>query len=530
MKNGRRRAYGIVALIILVGVGVAVHRRYSSERNESAQEKRVPLVAVVATQLGSIMQTIETSGTVEPENAISIVPKVEQRIVWMPMREGDTVRAGQLLARLDNSESADLLAAALAEVSVAEARLQDVLAGSRPQEVVAAKAALAQAQSNAGQARKDLEYTKKLYGASGIPDQQLDEAQSRYDTAQANVESAEATAQDAEAELERQQKLLKIGGVSQEDVDKAMTRYDVAKSALNSAKSALRAAKSNLAHVRDLNVAVVPQQKLDEAKARYTSALSAVDSSKARLELLTEGASATQIMVARKQVRQAVLKAQTLRTQARYTTITSPVDGVVTDVSLAVGDTAQPRQPIMTIAENGRMLVKAALSDRETGKVKVGQSAFIPTKPGAEPLKLKLSRVYPSADVSSRLVPIEIYLPKESRLSLGSFVRIRLVVAKHDNVMVVPSDAILSKPNGKSIAFVVEKDTARSRAVVTGIESGGKVEITSGINPGDKLIIRGHEMLKDGAQVKVKQPKQPMGAKGTKQVANGESKPGGSTQ
>ena len=523
-KTGRRRAYGLVALIILVGLGVAVHRMATSGNDETVQ-KKTPLVAVLPVQLGSVSRTIETSGTVEPENAVSIVPKVEQRIVWMPLKEGDAVRRGQLLARLDNAESADMLAAAQAEVSVAEARLRDVLSGSRPQEIRAAKAALAQAQSNAQQAKRDLDHTKKLYGASGIPEQQLDEAQSRYDTAQASVDVAKANLLDAETELGRQKKMLKIGGVSQEDVDKAQMRYDVAKSGLNSASSALRATKSNLAHVQELNVKVIPEQKLDEAESKYASALSSVESAKARLDLVTEGASATQISVAREQVRQASLKAETLRTQAGYCVITSPVSGVITKMYLSEGDLAQTKQPIMTVAENGKTLIKAALTDREADMVRPGQSALVAAGPGAEPLKLKLTRIYPSADPSSRLVPIELNLPKEAKLPLGSFARVKLVMEKHDNVVVVPSDAVLRKPGGKSVAFVVEKNTARARPVVTGIESGGKVEIVSGINPGEKLVIRGHEMLKDGAQVKVKQPKQPMGGMGAKQGMGGGPKP-----
>ena len=510
MKSKRGRRAGIIVVVILAVMGIAVHRMATSGKDETVQ-KKVSLVAVAPVQLGSITRTIETTGTVEPENAVSIVPKIEQRIVWMPLREGDAVRRGQLLVRLDNAESADQLAAAEAEVSVAEARLRDVLSGSRPQEIRAAKAALAEAQSNAQQAKRDLEHTRKLYGAGGIPEQQLDEAQSKYDTAQANVEAAKATLQDAETELGRQKKMLKIGGVSQEDVDKAQTRYDVAKSALNSADSALRAAKSNLAHVRELNVKVIPEQRLDEAESKYASSLSAVESAKARLDLLTEGASATQISVAREQVRQARMKAETLRTQAGYTVIASPVDGVVTRTYLAVGDMAQPKQPIMSIAENGRMLIKAGLTDRESEMVRIGQPALLTTGPGTEPLKLKLTRIYPSADPSSRLVPVELNLPKEANLPLGSFARVKLVMEKHDDVVVVPSDAILRKPGGKSVAFVVEKNTARMRPVATGIESGGKVEIVSGINPGEKLVIRGHEMLKDGAQVKAKQPKQPMG-------------------
>ena len=510
IQTGRRRAYGLVALIILVGLGVAVHRMATSGKDQAVQ-KKIPLVVVVPVQLGTITRTIETTGTVEPENSVAVVPKLEQRIVWMPFKEGDAVRRGEVVVRLDNAETADLLAAAQAEVSVAEARLRDVLSGSRPQEIAAAKAALGQAQSNADQAKKDLLHTKKLYGANGIPEQQLDEAQSRYDAALANVESAKATLQDAETELDRQKKMLKVGGVSQEDVDKAQTRYDVARSALDLANSALQAARSNLTHVQELNVKVIPRQKLDEAEARYASALSGVESAKARLDLLIEGASPTQISVAREQVRQARMKAETLRTQAGYTVITSPVNGVVTRTYLAVGDMAQPKQPIMSIAENGRTLIKAALSDREAGMVKTGQPAIVEAGPGAEPLKLKLTRIYPSADPSSRLVPIELNLPKEAKLALGSFVRVKLVMEKHDNVVVVPSDAVLRKPGGKSVAFVVEKNTAHARPVVTGIESGGKVQIVSGINPGEKLVIRGHEMLKDGAQVKAKQPKQPVG-------------------
>lgn len=510
MISAKGRTRGIGAVIILVGLGMAVHRMAIPDPGQTVQ-KRIPLVVVVPVQLGSVARTIETSGTVEPENAVSIVPKVEQRILWMPFKEGDSVRRGQVLVRLDGAESADQLAATQAEVSVAEARLRDVLSGSRPQEIRAARAALAQAQSSAEQAGKDLQHMKKLYGAGGIPEQQLDEARSKYDTALASVESAKATLQDAEIELDRQKKMLKVGGVSQEDVDKAQTRYDVAKSALNSSSSALRAAKSNLTHVQELNVKVIPSQKLDEAEARYASALSAVESAKARLDLLTEGASATQLSVAREQVRQARLKSETLRTQANYTVITSPVNGVITKIHLVVGDMAQPKQPIMSIAENGRTLIKAALNDREAGMVRTGQPALVPAGPGAEPLKLKLTRVYPSADPSSRLIPVELNLPKESKLPLGSFVRVKLVTLKHDNVVVAPSDAILRKPGGKSVAFVVEQNTAHARPVVTGIESGGKVELLSGIRPGEKLVVRGHEMLKDGAQVKAKHPKQPMG-------------------
>ena len=499
MTNGNRgRVYSLIALVLVVVTGVAVHQRNSSGK-AAATAKKTPMVAVMPVQLSSIARTIETTGTVEPENAVNIIPKIEQRIAWMPLREGAQVRKGQVIVRLENTESADQLSAALAEVSVAEAKLRDVLSGSRPQEIKSSKAALAQAEANYKQASRDLEHTRKLYGATGIPEQQLQEAQSRYD-------SAEAILQDAEIELRRLKRMLDIGGVSQEDVDKAQTRYQLAKSAFASAKS-------NLSHVKELNARVIPEQQMDNAEARHASAKSALEAAKARLDLLQEGASSTQISVAREQVSQARLKAKTIRTQSEYCIIKSPVNGVITKVFLSEGDMAQTRQPIMSISDGSGMIVKAALTDREAAKVSAGRLAMVKLGgPTDEPLKLKVTRVYPSADHVTRLVPIEIALPRSINVSQGAFIRVSLVMEQRNDAVVIPADAVLQKPGGKSIAFVVKDGIAAARPIQAGIESKGKVEVLSGVNPGEMLVVRGHEMLRDGAEVKAKpQRKSPGG-------------------
>jgi len=436
MRSTKAKVYSIVALAAIAGIAMVASHRTARGKVEQTQEKKMPLVVLSPVQLGSIARTIETTGTIESENAVSIVPKVEQRIVWMPFREGDTVHRGQVIARLESAESADQLSTALAEVSVAEAKLRDVLAGSRPQEIRAAEAALAQAE--------------------------------------AGVESAKAALQDAETEVYRQRRMLKIGGASEEDVDKAQTRCQLAESALASANSA-------------------------------------VESAKARLELLAEGASSTQIAVAREQVKQARLKAETIRTQSEYCTIKSPVNGVITRLFLTEGDMAQPKQPIMSISENAKMIVKAGVSDRDAAKLKPGMPALVETgQPGLPPLKLKVARVYPAADPATRLFPLEIPLPRESRMPLGAFARISLLLERHSNAIVVPADAIVQKPGGKSVVFVVENGTAQARPIEVGIESKGKVEVLSGLRPGESLVVRGQEMLKDGAEVKVGKPgKQP---------------------
>jgi len=515
IRGNKGRVYGLAVLAVLVIIGFTAYRHNTAGKADDMQQKKMPLVAVSPVQLGTIVKTIETTGTAEPENAVNIVPKIDQRITWMPLREGDQVHQGQLIVRLENAESSDQLSAALADVSVAEARLRDVLAGSRPQDVRSAKAALAQAEANLRQASRDLAHTKRLYGSTGIPEQQLQEAEGRYDAAQANVESAKATVEDAEMELGRLQKMLKIGGVSQEDVDKAQTRYQVTRSALTSANSGLASAKSNLEHVKDLNVKVIPEQQIDNAEAKYASAQAALEAAKAKLDLLQEGASSTQIAVAREQVSQARLKAETIRTQSEYCTIKSPVNGIITKLFLNVGDMAQTKQPIMSISENSRMIIKAGVSDTDAISVRVGQPAMVDIgSAGRPPLKLKVTRVYPSADPVTRLLPIELGLPTGASIPQGSFARVNLITERKEQVIVIPFDAVIQKPGGKSVVFVVEQGKASVRPITTGSEWQGKVETITGLGVGESLVVRGQEMLKDGAEVKVKPNKKSPGGMG----------------
>jgi HlyD family secretion protein len=173
---------------------------------------------------------------------------------------------------------------------------------------------------------------------------------------------------------------------------------------------------------------------------------------------------------------------------------------------------AQTKQPIMSISENSSMVVKAALPDKDAAKMTLGRAAMVRVGgPQSEPLKLKVTRVYPSADPASRLVPIEIALPRNAKIAQGSFAGVSLVMERKDDAVLAPADAVIRKPGGKSMVFVVENGTAHARPVLIGIEAKGKAEVISGVRAGEMIAVRGQEMLKDGAEVKVKPQKQSPG-------------------
>jgi multidrug efflux pump subunit AcrA (membrane-fusion protein) len=68
---------------------------------------------------------------------------------------------------------------------------------------------------------------------------------------------------------------------------------------------------------------------------------------------------------------------------------------------------------------------------------------------------------------------------------------------------VVPREAVIVTPNGERIAFVLKDGKALRRKLETGIEGEGRVQIISGLQPGEKVIVAGNEKLRDGMEVKV---------------------------
>ena len=82
------------------------------------------------------------------------------------------------------------------------------------------------------------------------------------------------------------------------------------------------------------------------------------------------------------------------------------------------------------------------------------------------------------------------------------------MVAKHDNAVLLPSDAIVTK-EGKTTAFIVRDSQVHVTPIRIGIAQGNRVEITNGISPGDKVVITGQSELKNGMKVNIAEKGKP---------------------
>jgi HlyD family secretion protein len=130
---------------------------------------------------------LTASGYVIPRRRVEVSSKISGRVEELLVDRGDVVATGQILARLDDRETRAQLQQARAGREAAAARLDEALAGSRPQEIERAQAALEQAEANLNTAKINLDRAMRLNERGVLPRQGLDDARNAHDTAAAQV-------------------------------------------------------------------------------------------------------------------------------------------------------------------------------------------------------------------------------------------------------------------------------------------------------------------------------------------------------
>lgn len=206
------------------------------------------------------------------------------------------------------------------------------------------------------------------------------------------------------------------------------------------------------------------------------------------------------------------VKAQVARIEESRTDylIGAPWGGVVSKVMAIEGDYVAPRVPLVEIFDPASLVIRFAIPESESQNVHLGNGHTIAITLDAYPGKIfsgRIIRIYPKLDPSTRTRLIEASLSGGVSLTPGLFARISLNVETHANAVLVPAEAVLVTAQGDRVAYVVQDGKAAARKVATGIEAGRLVEIVSGVNPGEKVVVAGNEKLKDQTPVKLVEKK-----------------------
>ncbi len=360
MSSRTAVALGLALLMVACEAAVAEAGRPRGRRN------RIVTVQVQKVSVGRLGRRVAATGTLLARSEVKLMSRVEGQAQEVLASEGVRVEKGQILSRLDSTIKRIDLKLAESELAAARANLEKLKAGSRPEEIAAAAAAVTQAEAT--RKRSEAEITSAL---------------ARQEEAEANALSLGA--------------LHKTGVISAQEWRKVTTEANRARA----------------------NVA--------ERRARLAEDAARVRAAQERLKLVKIGARAEDLAMARAQVSQRLQRVRRLKVELEYFTVRAPIPGVVTERRVEPGDLAVNRAHLFTIAQTDTLRARVRVSELDLPLIKRGQGARVELDAyRGRTFSGKLTRIFPSVDPSSRQLIVEVDVQNpDSSLRPGLLARVK---------------------------------------------------------------------------------------------------------
>jgi membrane fusion protein (multidrug efflux system) len=187
-----------------------------------------------------------------------------------------------------------------------------------------------------------------------------------------------------------------------------------------------------------------------------------------------------------------------------YTEIRAPIDGVVSQRYVKVGNTIEIGAPTFQITSLEPLVSYLHVPEREYRRIEPGQTASIAVDAlQGTRFTGTVARISPIVDPLTGTFKITVEVSDSSRrLKPGMFGRITVVYDRHENVLQIPRNAIIQEA-GEPAVYVVDGETAQRRVVRTGYIEGGRIEIVEGLTDDEQFVLVGQTGLRDGSKVSV---------------------------
>ncbi|MFO0723974.1 MAG: efflux RND transporter periplasmic adaptor subunit [Myxococcota bacterium] len=247
-------------------------------------------------------------------------------------------------------------------------------------------------------------------------------------------------------------------------------------------KADAEAALHRRASVNEKSPGLVKEEEIESTRARLAIAVAAVAEAQAALHL------------AELNLRDAFVRA--------------PLAGQIETRNVRTGQYVQPGTLIATLIRRDPLLLRFAVAEDQAQALNRGQKARFLVRERRDPFGANIISVAQAADSTTRMVAVVAQIEGGAELRPGSFAEIEIPVEGAVDLPVIQETAVRPSERG-FLAYVVEEDVAKERIVTLGLRAGGgRVQVRSGLNPGEKLVTRGAEALRDGAKVKISAAKE----------------------
>ncbi len=192
------------------------------------------------------------------------------------------------------------------------------------------------------------------------------------------------------------------------------------------------------------------------------------------------------------------------RLELDYTQIRAPINGVISDRFIRLGNTISANDPVFRVTSFDPLVAYLHVPEREYRNIAKDQIVGIDVDAlEGQRIIASVTRVSPIVDPQTGTFKITIEISDaERRIKPGMFGRISIVYDRHTNVLQIPRSAILEE-SGETSVFVIEDGKAIRRSVRTGYANSGMIEIASGLEDDDRVVTVGQAGLKEDAVVTV---------------------------
>ncbi len=429
------------AIVLLVILAAALPRVMTPDASAKTLE-------TATVRRGTLIATVSATGAISPLREAQLAFSTTGSLVKLNVKQGDTVKAGQALATLDTRELELQTAQAEASLAAAQAKL-DQLKNPAPADVAAAKASVAAAEAALAQLQtpnqNDLTMAKSDLDKAAAA---LARAQSDYDRAGGASNPFIATLPQA---LALQQASL--------DYQKAQAAFNAK---FNPTDSQIKQAQANLEQARAQLARLTTPNPNDvtSAQANVDQARAARDLSKTRLD---------------------------------YAIIKAPFDGIVTHVDFDLGSTVPAGRVLLGIADTSELRVKVNIDETDIAKIQVGQAVAIGL--GAYPDANISATVTEVAAMATTIQGVVNYIvtvtlkPGDVPVKIGMTADANIVVAKKDNVLLVPNQAVRAVSNKRYVTVQKGQSQTEQVEVKLGMANDQETEVISGLSEGEPVVI-----------------------------------------
>lgn len=293
------------------------------------------------------------------------------------------------------------------------------------------------------------------------------------------------------------------------DLARADATVQAAEADVASARDELRRAESarDIAHlsfgriqqVAEREKGLVPQQQLDEVRSRDLIAEAQVAAAKSQLNAV--------------QQRSAVARAEQARvkTMFEYTSITAPFAGVITKryankgAMVQAGTASQSQaMPVVRLAQDNVLRLVLPVPESAVARIRPGSLVDVMVPSLHKTFPGRVSRSAQTVQMSTRTMDTQVDVPNPNFLLVpGMYAEVNLCLEEHANALTVPIDSV-DAPGNAAHLFVAQNGRLHSTTVATGLESAQRIEIRSGIQDGDMVVVGRQSGLKDGQPVQAK--------------------------